>query len=119
MDAMGVVKAVAKRRGIPIRQIGIRMGKVPNYVSASLNGGRVPQASTLANMLAVCDYKLCALPSESVPDDALIIDADESVIPYADAKVDALYKKRNALKAKMEKMQQAMDAIDEELKKLE
>ena len=75
MKAFAAVKEAAKRSGIAITSIGLAMGKAANYVSNGDSRGSSPQCNTCAAMLEVCGYTLCAVPSDSVPPDALVIDA--------------------------------------------
>lgn len=74
MYALDVVRQVAQNEGIPITQIGLRLGKTRQYVSSLEQYRSNPRVDTMAAMLDVCGYSLCAVPSGKVPDDALVID---------------------------------------------
>lgn len=74
MKAFDAVKEAAKNSGIAITRIGVEMGKPANYVSNGASRGSSPQCNTCAAMLDVCGYALCAVPRDSVPSDALVID---------------------------------------------
>ena len=78
MEAMEALREVSNRVGKPMYQIGLDMGKTKNYISQTMSRGSTPKADTLAHMLKVCGYSLCAIPSDCVPDDALVIDGDAS-----------------------------------------
>lgn len=77
MDAMEVLKAAAERSGVPITHIGRTKGFADNYVNKSLYRGSIPKTDTMAWMLEVCGYSLCAVPNDLVTDDMLVI-TDES-----------------------------------------
>jgi len=74
MNAMQALKTVAKNEGIPLAHIGRKMGLADNYVNKTINRNSVPRVDTMAKMLDVCGYALCAIPKESIPDDAIVID---------------------------------------------
>lgn len=74
MLAMDVLKQAATNADVPITHIGRAMGKRDNYVSSTLRQGSTPKADTLAAMLAPCGYALAAVPLDSLPPDALVID---------------------------------------------
>lgn len=78
MKALDSVVAAAKASGVTYTSIADAMGKRPNYINVALNSGREPQAAIVASMLEPCGYKLAAIPSDSVPDDALVIDPKEN-----------------------------------------
>lgn len=44
------------------------LGKVPNYVNNSTSPCSTPRCDTMAAMLGVCSYALCAIPREDVPE---------------------------------------------------
>ena len=73
MDAIDVVKAAANTTGVPLSSIGRKMGNSDNFVAKTAGRGSTPRADTLARMLAVCGYSLCAVPSDQVTSDMLVI----------------------------------------------
>lgn len=75
MKAYDVVKAAAKSAGVPTTHIGTALGKSSSYVANGASRGSTPQADTLAAMLGVCGYALCAVPVGEVPPGALVVDA--------------------------------------------
>ena len=75
MYAMQIVREAAKASGKTLSQIGVEMGKSRQYVNAIETRGSTPNANTLAQMLDVCGWSLCALPNEQVPEAALVVDA--------------------------------------------
>ena len=77
MYAMDAVKTVCKRVGISARQVGRDMDMGDNYVSRIANRGSEPRCDTLAKMLGVCGYALCAVPENEIPENALRITARE------------------------------------------
>lgn len=78
MEAIEAVKEAAKKSGVTYAAIADAMGKRPNYISSTARQGGSQQANTLAAMLEPCGYKLAAIPSDSVPDDALVIDPKDN-----------------------------------------
>ena len=73
MYAMDAVKQAANRAGLTLYRVSLDMGKTRQYVNNIITRGSVPQADTLARMLDICGYSLCAIPKDKVPEDALII----------------------------------------------
>lgn len=115
MEAMEVVKAAAKSRGKPITSIGPSLGYASNYVSGAISRGSCPQANTLANMLAVCGYRLCAVPAESTPSEALVIDADVPLSTDIIVDLEQLRERREKLLEKQAKYQEKQDQIQSEI----
>lgn len=74
MEVYDAITAAAAARGISTRQMLLRAGKPESTIAKARNRGSVPTTTTAAQLLAACDYVLCAVPSESVPSDALVID---------------------------------------------
>ena len=75
MDAYSAVVECAKREGVPVTHIGPAMGKNRAYVSGGVNQGGAPRADTLAKMLEICGYALCAVPKSLVDESMVRIDA--------------------------------------------
>lgn len=78
MYAMDALTEITKRKGISARQIGRSMGMGDNYVARIVNRGSTPQCDTMARMLEVCGYALCAVPCEHVTDSMLQITPNDS-----------------------------------------
>ena len=74
MYAVDAVKECAKRANVRTTNIGIEMGHDRAYVAKIATRNSVPRADTLARMLAVCGYKLCAVPNDKIEDYMLVID---------------------------------------------
>ena len=74
MNAIDTVRTAADRAKIPTTHIGIKLGKSRAYFSMCAKKGRDPQSQTLADMLDVCGYVLCAVPKNRIPKNALVID---------------------------------------------
>lgn len=74
MKAMDAVKEAARRSGVSVISIGPAMGRSPSYVSVKCTKGNSPQANTLAEMLGVCGYELCAVPKGKAPDCAIKVE---------------------------------------------
>lgn len=68
MYAMDALKQAAKNAGVPNTHIGKALGYADNYVARIVLRGSTPQCDTMAKMLGVCGYALCAVPIEQVTD---------------------------------------------------
>ena len=77
MDAMDALKQAANNAGIPLMHIGRKMGVADNYVNKTIARGSVPKCDTMARMLGVCGYVLAAIPNNDIPNNAIVITADE------------------------------------------
>lgn len=76
MDAYSAVREAARRSGVPVTQIGPRLGRDRSYVSSLAAHAKNPKADTLAAMLSACGWSLCAVPMGDVPDSAIVLDPD-------------------------------------------
>lgn len=74
MGPYDAVKRAAEACGVSTNSIGRSLGKADSYVSSGASRGSVPRADVLAAMLGVCGWSLVAMPSEDVPDGAVVID---------------------------------------------
>ena len=74
MHANDALKQAAAAAGVPITHIGPALGKAPNYVNNSSSRGSTPRCDTMAAMLSVCGYALCAIPREDIPESAIELD---------------------------------------------
>lgn len=74
MKASDTIKKAAENAGYSLRGVSQALGKSPNYIASSVGRGSTMQADTLAGALGVCGYALAAVPLDSVPPDALVID---------------------------------------------
>lgn len=60
-DWPGIIRTMLADGGASHREVSRRMGKVPSYVSATLNAcehGTVPSSEVLAGMAEACGYEL-------------------------------------------------------------
>lgn len=78
MEAFEALRIASDKAGIPDYKIGPSMGKPASYVSNGRARGSSPQCNTMAAMLGVCGYRLAAIPSEDVPESALVIDPPDA-----------------------------------------
>lgn len=74
MKPIDAVKEAASRTGTPITAIGPAIGKTKTYVSSIAGKESRPRCDTLVSMLGACGYKLCAIPRDSVPESAIVIE---------------------------------------------
>lgn len=76
MYSYDAIKAAAASRDIALSDIGRALGKRDNYVSSMR--GRSIGIDNYSAILSACGYALCAVPRESVPRGALVIDGKEA-----------------------------------------
>lgn len=74
MDYYKIVEKMCKSKGIGITHLGLRLGHTAAYVAKARTRGSLPQVDTASKTAAVCDYTLCAIPKDDVPEDAYVID---------------------------------------------
>lgn len=74
MNSYEAIEIAAANAGLSTNKVSRAIGKADSYISASKTRGSTPQANNLAAMLEVCGYKLAAIPSDDLPDTALVID---------------------------------------------
>lgn len=96
----------ARRAGLSVRQMLTRAGKRETLISTARSRGSVPTTTTAAELLAVCDYVLAAVPCDQVPEGALVIDPPER----------GGERERAALKRKREKLARELAALDDQIK---
>lgn len=91
MNYYDALRTAAKNAGVPLTQIGTRLGKASTYVNGAISRGSVPTVDNASAMLAVCGYSLVAIPdSETLPDTAILLDVPASATP------DALARRKRA-----------------------
>lgn len=81
MKAMQAIKVISKIKGISFYRMSLEMGKSKQYVSSIVGRKSNPQIDTYINMLSTCEYTLCALPIDKVPEEAIIIDNKDEAEP--------------------------------------
>lgn len=74
MYAIDAVKLAAANNGVSMYAVAHGMGVTPQSIATTAGRGSNPRADTLARMLEQAGYTLCAVPSDDVPPDALVID---------------------------------------------
>lgn len=72
------VRHAAAVSGVSTNSIGRSLGKADSYVSSGASRGSIPRADVLASMLGVCGWSLAAMPSDDVPESAVVIDPKPS-----------------------------------------
>ena len=75
MNYWGILYAAANNAGVPTTKIGPNLGLSRGYVAACKAQGVTPGLDTAARLLGACGYVLAAVPADSVPDGALVVDA--------------------------------------------
>lgn len=84
MKALQAVQKTANLIGKTMYQLSLDLGKKGQYMGSMIKKDSTPSAVNLSKMLAICGYTLCAVPSDHVPQDAIIIDDnDESDLPVS------------------------------------
>lgn len=75
-----VIREAAREANIPLTSIGIKLGKTKQYVHSVFSNGDNPKMETIGNILQICGYKLCAVPSGKVSADMMVIDDNDAHI---------------------------------------
>jgi len=75
MNFWETLYTAANNSGVPTTHIGPKLGLSREYVSVGKSNGVDPGTMTAARLLGACGYVLAALPADSVPADALRIEA--------------------------------------------
>lgn len=78
MQLKELFTTTAHSAGYSLNRLSRAAGHGDNYISAMLSRGSSPQLNTVVNLLNVCGYVLCAVPRDSVPSNALVIDSDNT-----------------------------------------
>ena len=73
MELWDVVNKVKADSGLSDRALSERLRRSSGYFSALKAQNKDPQTSTVVRILGACGYVLAALPGDSVPPDALVI----------------------------------------------
>lgn len=60
MNDVEAIRHMCDKSGISMREVSIRMGKSPTYLSATLSRGGGVGVSTLARIAKICGYALQA-----------------------------------------------------------
>ena len=108
MDTLQLIRKVVEKSGIGYANASKALGKSDPYLNSTLSRGSIPRADTLSAICAVCGFTLCAIPSDSVPDTALVIDAP---CVDTDAQRRALERKRDVLARELCAIDDRLDAI--------
>ena len=74
MGGYDAVKTIAETEGLSLYSISKAMGRNPNYITSAANRGTSPSCSTLSEVLSHCGWSLVAIPDDSIPDEAIVID---------------------------------------------
>ena len=70
MQFWDILYAVANKQGLPVTKIGEKAGLNRAYVSVGKNKGTVPTLETAEKLLSTCNYALCAVPVDGIPESA-------------------------------------------------
>ena len=74
MNFYDAVYDIARQKGISIERIGYELGHTARYVGSAKSRGSLPKVDNAAKIVNVCGHSLCIVPSDNVPEDAIIID---------------------------------------------
>jgi hypothetical protein len=64
-------------RDMTIDGLSLKMGHTSTYITSSKSRGSLPKVDTAVKILDACDFALCAIPKESIPDCAIVIERPE------------------------------------------
>ena len=74
MKAYEALRVAAKLSGVPITDIGPRLGFHKSYVSTLISKGSTPRVDTLAAMARAIGWELCLVPKGKMPKSGLKLD---------------------------------------------
>lgn len=74
MQFYDAVYKVAGEKGLSIERLGINLGKSARYIGSAKSRGSLPKVNNAAMIVDACDYTLCIVPKDNVPEDAITID---------------------------------------------
>lgn len=74
MNFYDAVYQIAKKKGISIERIGYELGHTARYIGSAKSRGSLPKVDNASKIVRVCDYTLCIVPSDNIPDDAILIE---------------------------------------------
>ena len=77
MEFYDAVYVAAGKRDMTIEGLSLSMGHNASYIANAVSRGSQPRVDTATKILDACDFAMCVLPKESVPDEAIVIDYDE------------------------------------------
>lgn len=74
MNFYDAVYRVAGIRDMTVEGVSLKMGHSSAYIASAVSRGSLPKVDTAGRILDACDFKLCAIPKDRIPDDAIVID---------------------------------------------
>lgn len=77
MKFYDALEEASKTRNIPMSRIGLAMGHTSAYISNARTRGSLPKVDTAAKILETCNYTLCVVPMNEIPDGAISIAGKE------------------------------------------
>ena len=77
MEFYDAVYHVAWLKGKAVYEIGLGLGHTSSYIAGQKSRMSSPRVDTAVRILEFCGYKLCAVPEDNVPEDAIVIDNQE------------------------------------------
>ena len=77
MKPMQAIRKAVKMSGKSLYRASKDLGKSSRYINSIITRGSTPNTDTLVKMLEVCGYSLCAVPSDKIPEYAIIIDNED------------------------------------------
>lgn len=78
MKPIEAIYLITNESGLSLSNISTAMGKSRQFVATIIGRNCCPVTKTLIEILDVCDYALCAIPKGKVPENAVVIDLNDS-----------------------------------------
>ena len=78
MRAIEAIEHAANAADIPQTRLCTDAGLNRTFIATTRRAGSDPSMSAATRLFGACGYALCAVPSDHVPDDALVIDDGEA-----------------------------------------
>lgn len=100
---------------MPISNIGPAMGKSRQYFHSLSGNNSTPRCDTMATMLDLFGYGLCAMPYEEIPEGAIRLEVPDA---GHDAQREYLITKKLKLEEQLQKTQSDFDKVNAELRSI-
>lgn len=74
MNFYDAVYEITRSSGMSIEDLSLKLKRGPKYIASSKSRGSLPKMDNAAMILEALDYKLCIVPADDIPEDAIVID---------------------------------------------
>ena len=74
MNFYDAVYEITRNGGMSIENLSLKLNRAPRYIASAKSRGSLPKIDNAAMILEALDYKLCIVPADDIPEDAIVID---------------------------------------------